>query len=357
MRFRMAWGCIALTLSGSTLLAGRVTSTWEFAVSGDSRDCGDVVMPAIAKAALANRAEFYWHLGDFRAINRFDQDYAQEQNATNVSALNIATYLHGAWQDFVDNQLKPFGELPIYLAFGNHEVVYPMTKEHLLAEFSWWLNAPAVREQRLRDGEESVEGYYHWMKDGIDFVTLDNSTSDFDASQLRWIEGVLKRDERDAKVRAVVLGMHEALPESIARDHSMNESPAGTEHGRMVYHWLLDLKERAHKPVYTLASHSHLYMAGVFNTDYWRANGGVLPGWIVGTAGAERVKLPAGAKDAQDAREHVYGYLVARVSDAKDDPVTFEFKELKTSDVPQEVVNRFTLPFVEACWAGNPVVR
>jgi len=50
--------------------------TWKFAVSGDSRNCGDIVMPAIASGVLAAHAEFYWHLGDFRAIYAFDEDMA-----------------------------------------------------------------------------------------------------------------------------------------------------------------------------------------------------------------------------------------------------------------------------------------
>src|SRR5215475_3906105 len=47
---------------------------WHFVVSGDSRNCGDVVMPAIAEAASRHQASFYLHLGDFRAIYDFDQD-------------------------------------------------------------------------------------------------------------------------------------------------------------------------------------------------------------------------------------------------------------------------------------------
>jgi hypothetical protein len=45
---------------------------WTFAVSGDSRNCGDVVMPAIAAGVHQDQAAFYWHLGDFRAIYDFD---------------------------------------------------------------------------------------------------------------------------------------------------------------------------------------------------------------------------------------------------------------------------------------------
>ena len=51
---------------------------WRFAVSGDSRDCGDVVMPAIAEKALALGPQFYWHLGDFRRIYGIDADVRKD---------------------------------------------------------------------------------------------------------------------------------------------------------------------------------------------------------------------------------------------------------------------------------------
>src|SRR5438309_772095 len=43
--------------------------TWRFIVSGDSRNCGDVVVPTIAAHSSAYyQPSFYWHLGDLRAI-------------------------------------------------------------------------------------------------------------------------------------------------------------------------------------------------------------------------------------------------------------------------------------------------
>ncbi|MGA9568018.1 MAG: hypothetical protein WBS19_21000, partial [Candidatus Korobacteraceae bacterium] len=48
--------------------SGAVQSTWKFAVSGDSRNCGDIVVPAIAQGVLSDGAAFYWDLGDYRAI-------------------------------------------------------------------------------------------------------------------------------------------------------------------------------------------------------------------------------------------------------------------------------------------------
>jgi hypothetical protein len=85
------------------------SETWHFAVSGDSRNCGDVVMPTIANNVHADRATFYWHLGDYRAIYDFDQDI-KARNPT----INVITYESSAWKDFIDRQLKPFGDLLVY---------------------------------------------------------------------------------------------------------------------------------------------------------------------------------------------------------------------------------------------------
>ena len=312
-------------------------------------------MPAIAQGAIANNAAFYWHLGDFRAIYRFDQDYWQLHKPSDPSAMNIASYLSNAWQDFIDNQLHPYGSIPVFLAFGNHELIPPKTRDQLIAQFADWLNAPPIREQRLKDNprDHAVKGYYHWIKDGIDFITLDNASPDeFDSAQMKWIRNVLNRDAEDSSIRAVIAGMHEALPDSFSQSHSMNQSPEGEQSGRQVYQWLLDLQQK--KPVYVLASHSHFYMDGIFNTEYWRTHSGVLRGWIVGTAGAERYALPANARDAKAARTHVYGYLLATVSASKKEPVRFDFHELHESDVPPDVVARFTPEFVHTCWTGNP---
>src|SRR5262245_13886270 len=51
---------------------------WYFAFSGDSRDCGDLIMPKIARDIEDHRAttpvELYWHLGDFRRLYGPDCD-------------------------------------------------------------------------------------------------------------------------------------------------------------------------------------------------------------------------------------------------------------------------------------------
>ena len=331
--------------------------TWSFAVSGDSRNCGDVVMPAIAADAIKHNAAFYWHLGDLRKISGPDQDFIEERTQQG-KATDLADYEKHAWDDFVQNQIKPWGNTPFFLGIGNHEATPPKTRAQFLERFRKYLNRPELKDQRLKDDPTAIQPrtYFHWMRDGIDFIYLDNATKEqFGPEQLKWIEEVLDRDGKDASIHTIVVGMHEALPESISANHSMNEYPSGIETGRRVYQMLLKIHNESHKIVYVLASHSHFFMEGIFNTPYWKANGGELPGWIVGTAGAERYPLPPAAEDAKAAKTNVYGYLVATVNPEGEPAGTikFKFEELKEDSIPADVLQRFTKSFVHECFEGN----
>ena len=55
MRFLPA----VLVFTTASAVGQTTDATWSFAVSGDSRNCGDFVMPAIAAATKAERDEFY----------------------------------------------------------------------------------------------------------------------------------------------------------------------------------------------------------------------------------------------------------------------------------------------------------
>ncbi len=69
----LMWSVIA---SGSWISSPTFgEDSWHFVVSGDSRNCGNVVMPSIAAGARTQDAKFYWHLGDWRAIYDFDEDF------------------------------------------------------------------------------------------------------------------------------------------------------------------------------------------------------------------------------------------------------------------------------------------
>jgi hypothetical protein len=311
--------------------AASAAEAWRFAVSGDSRNCGDVVVPAIAAGAKKDGAKFYWHLGDLRATYKFDEDILAEHGGD----MTISAYEKGAWNDFIENQILPFGSMPFFLGIGNHETIAPKNREQYLLQFADWLDAPVLRDQRLADDpkDHRMKAYYHWKQGGLDFLTLDNSTEDqFDEAQSAWLERVLESDRADASVRGVVLGMHRALPNSFSCGHSMNESAQGVASG-----------------------HSHFVKSDLYDTPYWNnaaaGDRGVLPGWIVGTAGAIRYPLPANLPPGVFAKTAVYGYLIADVT--SDGKAAFKFQEVKRADVPVEVVAKFGAKLVDECFAGN----
>lgn len=349
----------ALGVRGQTgVPAPAVKAAWTFAVGGDSRNCGDIVMPAVAAGASAAGADFYWHLGDFRALYDFDQDYLAQPDHKGKHVA-IADYQLTAWDDFIQSQLSPFGARPVFLGIGNHELVPPKSRPDFLIQFADWLDAEPIRRERLRDepNDHRLKTWYHWIHGGIDFVNLDNASIDqFEAEQTRWFEAVVTRAEGNAEIRAIVVGMHAALPDSLASGHSMNDWAQGEKSGRRVYARLVQAAKT--KPVYILASHSHFFMSGIFGTPEKKASGDVLPGWIVGTGGAVRYALPPGAAQAKEARTNVYGYLVGSVGarGAAPGEVRFEFHETREADVPAMTLSRFGAEAVHECFTRNTSV-
>lgn len=338
--------CVALLL-----LCGCVQAqTWSFAVSGDSRNCGDIVMPEIAAGALQNRAAFYWHLGDFRALYMVDEDIGGGNTPAEMKA-----YREMAWGDFELHELNPFATLPVFLSRGNHEEADGRTRAQYVAEFSSWLDQPAIRGQRLRDDptDTSPHSYYHWIQGGVDFISLDNGSDvDFEPVQMAWFEKVLDLASQNAEVRSVVVGMHRALPDSLSAGHSMNDSTAGTTSGRKAYANLLAFRKKTGKRVYVLASHSHFVMSDLYNTACrGKHPDDVLPGWIIGTAGAVRYRLPPDYSAAKIAKTDVYGYLMGTVS--KDGSIQFDFKQIDEDRITPEVKQRYAKDLIHFCFAQN----
>jgi hypothetical protein len=122
----------------------------------------------------------------------------------------------------------------------------------------------------------------------------------------------------------------------------MCDSAPGIATGREVYNLLWDL-QTAGKHAYVLASHSHFVVKDSYRTPYWGDH--VLPGWIVGTAGAVRYRLPPdiGSRFAQT---DVYGYLLASVM--KDGSINFEFHDLRLDDFVSPTQARLPTHW----WAG-----
>ncbi len=356
LRYAFAFLLLPIALHAQPAAAPPADETWRFVVAGDSRNCGDVVMPGIAEAAKNNGAKFYWHLGDWRAIYTIDEDMSQAATMAGTP-LHVFSYLRGAFKDAIENQVKPFEDrgVPVFAGIGNHELTWPMSRAAFVKAFNAYLDRPAIHDQRLKDdpSDTSVRTYFHVVNNGIDFITLDNATCDmFDGAQMTWLKKVLDRDGADASIKSVVVGMHAALPDSLSCGHSMGNYPAQQKSGREVYSLLLNLRDKKKKQVYVLSSHSHFVMENIYDTAYWKANGGVLQGWIVGTSGAVRYRLPETAKPGPNVRTDVYGYLLATVS--PDGSIAFEFRELTPKDIPAEVMKKYSQTFVENfCFAAN----
>jgi hypothetical protein len=368
--FHLLAGAIFLCLSSTSGCArqtaaakGPAAADWTFAVSGDSRNCGNMVMPAIAAGARAKHAAFYWHLGDLRAIYKVDEDYVRERRFANYyRPPSIGDYLLTAWTDFSQHQVRPFGDMPFFLGIGNHELLAPKTRNQFLIEFEALLDRPELKEQRSKDAallaalhqSPAPRTYFHWVERNIDFINLDNASDDaFDVAQLAWLDALLDADLADPHITTIVVGMHESLPYSKSDGHSMCMSMSGRSSGLHVYARLAQANRTRH--VYVLSSHSHFYLADIYATDHWRdaANGGVvLPGWVVGTAGAERYALPAEVTPGADAREHVYGYMTGKV--AHDGTIAFAFHELGEAELQAVRSPDYGAEDVAFCVAQNP---
>jgi len=351
-RIQKVSACILLMVCTAAPLYARQKQnsrgSWKFAVSGDSRNCGDIVMPGIAQGVRRDGAVFYWHLGDYRAMSTFDEDYLRIHPNTTID-----DYLADAWPDFIEHQMNPFGDFPVFLGIGNHELVTPKNRPLYIAQFADWLDKPAIRQQRLADNpnDHLVKTYYHWVERGVDFITMDNASANmFDANQMTWFQSVLARDAKDPSIRTVVLGMHASLPDGLSAGHSMNDSPQEASSGRIVYAQLVAFRNGARKNVYVLASHSHFVLNNIYETAC-RPKDAVLTGWIMGSAGAVWYLLPLDHAPSTVAMTHVYGYLLGTV--ARDGTITFQFRQVEQPEVPASVVKEFTQQQVDWCFTSN----
>jgi hypothetical protein len=333
---------MGLLLSNAALGA---KGSWYFAVSGDSRDCGDVIMPKIAQDVASRRsstpAEFYWHLGDLRGMFRIDCDMLKRKYpkydcvsrpAAGLQFNDFNDYLKFAWDDFIEHQINPFGTTPFILGIGNHELIN-RTRDDFECKFGRWLKQPTLEDQFKKDakrGVPTVEGntYFHFVRGGVDLIYLDNADNDASLSpaQLAWLASVLAADAKDDKVKTIIVGMHAALPLSNERGHAMDQTCNGYCSGLSAYNLLWDAQNLSapaskRKHVYLLASHSHFFRENIYDTPEHK--GKVLPGWIIGTGGAEQYK--------QASERIMYGYMLVEVR--ADGTIGTQFREV-TRDSP-----------------------
>jgi Calcineurin-like phosphoesterase len=333
--------------------------TWYFAVSGDSRDCGDLIMPKIARAVADDRehpAAFYWHLGDFRRMYGPDCDVVKrthpDWDCKNrpeelLGPEEMSRYLDTAWDDFIERQVQPFAPTPVFLGIGNHELGAGRTPLEYQRKFQPWLTSGPIHNQRVREANDhfySTEGatFYHFVKNNsTDFIYLDNAASDsFSADQIQWLEKVLSRDKANTDIKTIVVGMHAALPFSRQSGHAMDASCQGLCSGQQVYDLLYRMQKPAGKRVYVFTSHSHLFVDRLFETP--QHEGQVLTGWLVGTAGAEQYR--------PETEPVQYGYVLAAVH--PDGTLDVRFREVRR-DWPPLATGPGAEPLTAFCFEQN----
>lgn len=343
-------------------------------------------MPAIAADSAQYHPAFYLHLGDLRAIYEVDEDYAGQLDANGkLRVLDLKAYQNAAWDDFIQMQIQPFKarQVPFFIGIGNHESIPPKTRDQFVTQFAEWLNNPILLEQRRKDADlasssgkapsgnqlQPPRTYYHWTMDGIDFIYLDNSTDDqFDRAQMDWLHERLEYDRSSQDIHTIIVGMHKTLPQSFSNFHSMSESPVGQQSGRCVYRQLEKIQREDHKHVAVLSSHSHFIMTDVYDTPFWQQRAAsVVPGILIGTAGAVRYRSPVPPPPGHESAEacirdglplcaqtDVYGYLLGTVNaNGKPGTVQFQFKEIKKDQVPLETQQKFSADTVKVCFEQN----
>jgi hypothetical protein len=143
--------------------------------------------------------------------------------------------------------------------------------------------------------------------------------------------------------------MHEALPHSRGSEHAMDDWELGVRTGDLVYTWFYDA-QAAGKHVYLIASHSHYYSPNIFNTSYWKQHTNkVVPGFIIGSAGARRYALPRNAE--KTARTHIYGFLQGEVH--TDGTIDFTLREMSEGELNKNRWPNAPLDAIHECFVNN----
>ena len=201
-------------------------------MSGDSRNCGDIVMPAIASGVLASRSEFYWHLGDFRAIYAFDEDMVPP--ALIGTAAQTADHHH-----LRDHCLARFHRSPVRALWHTSHPAEPRESRDHPARHArtipaynlptGWIHLRCAHSacrtiRRIINCARTITGSI-----AISISSrMDNAGPDkFDAAQLTWFHSVVDRAEKSPAIQTLVVGMHAALPGQLGRRPQHEQLGAG----------------------------------------------------------------------------------------------------------------------------------
>jgi len=125
--------------------------TWRFVVSGDSRNCGDVVMPGLRERRRKIRP----------VLLAFGRICGPSTLSTKTS--NTAEYRETAIDcglrkhcvaDFIDSQIAPFGSIPFFVALGITRRFRPEDSRRLSSAVCRLADTPCVARATLGTTED-----------------------------------------------------------------------------------------------------------------------------------------------------------------------------------------------------------
>ena len=226
------WRCTA-----AECVARRVAGTpsWRFAVSGDSRNCGDVVMPAIAAGVKQIRRRVLLAPRRFAPISAMRTKTFASSPSISPRPLTKTEYPGIAWDDFTQNQMAAFGDTPFYLGIGNHDTVAPEDHAAFVARFSEQLDLPNLRAQRLKDDPSDLAAEDVLPLDrarrGLSSIWTTRTETSSSADQVAWLEKTLNRDLPILRFARLWWACTRRFPESLSSNHAMDDSKAAREAG------------------------------------------------------------------------------------------------------------------------------
>ena len=102
--------------------------------------------------------------------------------------------------------------------------------------------------------------------------------------------------------------------------------------------------------MYLIASHSHYYSPNIFDTAFWKQySKSVVPGMIIGTAGAHRYALPKTA--TKGAKTMIYGFMQGTVN--ADGAIDFALHELSEADLVEHKWPNAPVDAIHECYVHN----
>lgn len=242
------------------------SGTVRYIAGGDARDDLSHVLPWAFAEAKKRHATAFLFLGDMELTPQLDGHF--------------------------EKILQDLDPIPFYPTIGNHEVKqlgrFEVEKAEMTRRFlSNFLGTPRTPAKSALGDRVT---YSVTLPGGLHFIALDNvSQKGFGAAQLAWLAADLEQARRDPSVRAIVVGMHEALALNGATHHSMDDDG---EVGAADSAAALALFQKAHVDL-ILASHEH---------GYWDYEQGGIHSIITGGLGAP-LKGSAG-------KEHAFHHLL-----------------------------------------------